>query len=339
MKKEAAKSRYNAKNERAKHKYRQHLRCIGQRDEKTIISSLRHIRDFETFINFAGFEIYNEQVADAYIQNMLNDKKSLNYISGNIHALKEFLRWLERQHGYRSKINYCHIDYLNISTNQRKESKAMEYKKSHKFERIIEVIRKMPDTTEKEKRDKAMISLQALCTLRVSELRTVKIKNVIEEDGMYFIYACPKTMETKFAKTRHVSFVALPEDIKENVLSWLTYLQKMGFKDKDPLFPSIPSQFAQTNLLESKIKKEGIKSNTTIRNVFEKAFESAGYEYLNPHSFRHTLARYAETQNPAFLNAVKQNLGHSSIDTTLSSYGQLSVAEQRRIINQATFSH
>lgn len=337
MGKGKVKAEFNPANERIKYKYRLHIRRAMQRDEKTILAALKHIRDFEIFIKFKGFESFNETIADKYIQSMFDSKKSLSYISDNIRALKDFLKWLERQNGYRTKINYNHIDYLNISNNQRKEAKAKEYKKSYKFEQIIEAVRKMPDQTITEKRNKAIISLQALCSLRVSELRTVKLKNLIEEEGAYFIYVCPKSMKTKFAKTRHVNFVTLPDDIIANVINWRDYLQSLGFKDSDPLFPKIDNTFSALNLLEQSVKREAIKSDTTIRDVFKKAFVNAGFPYLNPHSFRHTLARYAQNQSPAFLNAVRQNLGHSSIDTTLSSYGQLSVEEQRRVMNDVQF--
>ena len=111
----------------------------------------------------------------------------------------------------------------------------------------------------------------------------------------------------------------------------------LGFKGADPLFPKIDNRLVSNDLLKQTIRKEGIKSETTIRNVFKKAFENAGFEYIKPHNFRKTLARYAETQSPAFLNAVRQNLGHESIDTTLSSYGQQSMADQRRNISSAPF--
>jgi integrase len=176
VKKEQSKSRFNTENERIKYRYRVHIRRVGKKDEKTILSALQHIRDFEIFIKFKGFEDFNDVVADKYVQSMFNDKKSMSYISDNIRALKDFLIWLERQRGYRTKINYNHIDYLNISQNQRNTAKAREYKKSYKFAQIIEMIRAMPEKTEKERRDKAIISLQALCSLRISELRSVKIK-------------------------------------------------------------------------------------------------------------------------------------------------------------------
>ncbi len=318
-----------------KYKYRKHLRRIGQKDEKTILAALKHIRDFEIFMRFAGFEKFNDYVADKYIQGMFSANLSLSYITDNIRALKDFLNWLERQRGYRSKINYNHIDYLNVSRNQRKTAKAAEYQKAYKYDQIIQTIRQMPGDTDKEKRDKAIISLQALSTLRISELRTVKMNSLVEEDGQYFIYVTPKNMSVKFAKTRHAVFIPLPDDVIASVIEWHGYLGTLGFKDSDPLFPRVDNHFARNNLLEQKIKKEEIKSNTTIRGIFKNAFESAGYGYIKPHSFRKTLARYAESQSPAFLNAVRQNLGHMSIDTTLNSYGQLSVMEQRRIISEA----
>lgn len=85
-------------------------------------------------------------------------------------------------------------------------------------------------------------------------------------------------------------------------------------------------------MLESNLSNAPIKSNTTMRDIFKKTFEAAGYEYLRPHSFRHTMVKYAEKQTPEFMNAIRQSLGHSSIDVSFSSYGQLSELEQRERI-------
>lgn len=328
---------FNPVNERAKYKYRTHIRRALKKDDKTIVATLKYLREFEKFIEFKGFEKFNEAVADKYITSLFDADLSLSYIDDSIRTLKEFLRWLERQKGYRSKINYNHIDYLNISANQRKTAKATEYKKAYSYKQIIDTIRKMPDTTITQRRNKAIISLQALCGFRISELRTIKLKNLIEEDGNYFIYVNPKDMEVKYAKTRHANFMSLPDDIAINVLAWRDYLIRQGFTGKDPFFPQINSVFNQHNLLESNITNNEIRSNTTIRNVFKSAFEIAGHVYLRPHSFRHTIARFAEKQTPEFLNAIRQSLGHSSIDTTFQSYGKLSEQEQRERISNAIF--
>ncbi len=332
MKKEKNKHRYNAENERVKYNYRKHLTRAKQRDEKTVTAALMHIREYELYTDFKGFGSYHRDMADKYIQSLLNRELSMSYICDNIRYLKEFLQWLERQHGYKSKINYNDIDYLNISKNQQRQSKATQYKKAYSYEQIITAIRLMPCKTDKEKRDKAIISLQAICTLRVSELRSVKMQNLIKENERYFLHITPKNMDVKFAKTRIVCFVPLPDDIIANVIDWVDYLKALGFKDNDPLFPAVDNRFTQTSLLQQTMRKDSIKSDGTIRKVFKKSFEAAGYEYIRPHSFRTTIARFAQHQTPAFFNAVRQNLGHSSIDTTLSSYGQLSYVDQGRAL-------
>lgn len=332
MTKENDKSKFHALNERVKYKYRRHVQHVGRKDKKTVIEALKHIRYFETFIEFAGFQTFNKDIASRYVQELVNQTKSMSFVTSNLKAVQDFLNWLERQRGYRTKINYDDIDYLNVSNNQRREAKAQNYQETYKFEQIIKTIRMMPNKTEKDKRDRAMVSLQALCTLRISELRTVKIRNMIEEDGIWFIDVNPKNMSIKFAKQREAVFIPLADDLIANVTEWRNHLFAKGFKKDDPLFPTIDNRFNQQNLLEQHIGAQSIKSDTTIRDVFKRAFTNAGLDYINPHSFRKTLAKYAQHQSPEFLNAVRQNLGHSSIDTTLSSYGRLSYHDQRRII-------
>ena len=187
-----------------------------------------------------------------------------------------------------------------------------------------------------ERRNKAIISANALCSLRISELRTIKIKNLIEEDEKCFIHINPKDINSKFAKTRYADCAALPQDIFDNLLNWKSELiAKFQFNNKDPLFPKIPSNFNQLNLLESVMTKEEIKSGSQMRDIFKNAFQKAGFEYINPHNFRRTRVKFAMKQNPLYLNATRQALGHKNIDTTLvGGYGDLSVDEQRTVISE-----
>lgn len=332
--KSKTKHKYNEINERAKYNYRIHKKRVKRKDFKTIIADLLHIREYEIYTAFKDFKTFNSMVADEYIDYLFKLGYSTSYINDNLRALREFINWLERQRGYRSKINYEHIEYLQISDIQRKTAKATEYQKSYIYEQIIKTIRLMPSKTIIDKRNLAIVSLQALCGLRISELRTVRLKSLIYESDVWFIDVNPKYMSVKFAKPRQANFMPLPDDIVQNVLSWRDYLLSIAFKPTDYLFPIIPSKFNQNNLIESKVEDKPIKSNTTIRGIFQKAFESAGYEYIRPHSFRHTIIKFAEHQSPAFLNACRQSLGHESIDTSFSSYGQLSHAEQRERISK-----
>ncbi|MCP4394606.1 MAG: site-specific integrase [Alphaproteobacteria bacterium] len=332
-------SKYNAKNERAKYQYKIHMKRALKKDNKTCVAMLKHLREFEILNDFINFEALNIHIIECYVNKLLDKGLSISYVDHNLKAVKTFYTWLERQKGYRSKINYNHIDYFNITTNQRKEARATEYQESHDLNDIFKTIRGMPSLTITERRNKALISLQVLCGLRISELRTVKLKNLIldKKAGNYMIYVSPRDMVVKFAKTRHAYFMPFPEDIKSNVIEWREELEALEFEAKDPLFPIIPTKFNQYNLLEPQIKKLGIKSNTTVRDIFKRAFARAGHEYLRPHSFRHSIIRWAEEHRPKFLNATRQSLGHSSIDTTLQSYGNLAPVEQGQIIKNQEY--
>jgi hypothetical protein len=67
--------RLNPSNERVKFNYRKHLSPVGQKDEKTVMAALKSIRYFETFIDFAGFKTFNDQVADKFIEHILSMDK------------------------------------------------------------------------------------------------------------------------------------------------------------------------------------------------------------------------------------------------------------------------
>ena len=327
---------YNAKNERVKYDYAIYLSNAKQRDRKTVMSIMKHLHIYETYRNFADFSLINEKNIHDYVEKLSKGNKSLSYIDHNLSTIREFYSWLERQRGYKSKINYNILAYFSLTKNQRKEARATEYQRSYKRKDIIKAIRAMPENSMENRRNKAMISLQYFCGLRISELRTVKIKSLIfdEDADNWFVYVSPKDMDVKFAKIRHAFFMPFEDDIKNNILEWKKELTKHAFKDKDPFFPMIPNQFNQCNLLEARVQKNEIKTNSTIRKIFEKAFVSQGLEYLRPHSFRHTIAKWAEKQRPEFFNAVSQSLWHSHIETTFTSYGALRPIEIGRILKK-----
>jgi len=54
-------------------------------------------------------------------------------------------------------------------------------------------------------------------------------------------------------------------------------------------------------------------SAAPIRQVFRNAFQHAGLQYFNPHSFRKTLARFGQqlARTPEEVKAWSQNLGTS----------------------------
>jgi site-specific recombinase XerD len=325
---------FNPQNERIKFEYRKHLTRIKRSDEKTLKVILQHIREFEVVMNFQSFPKITSTEASQYVDKLSKSKVSLSYLSHNVRALNQFFLWLQGEADYRNKIEDHLSDYFSLSNNQRKRACAPNYRVSYDCAEIETAIDSMPTKTLIERRNRAIISLQYLCGLRISELRTLPIKNIKyhKDAENHFIYVDPKVMDVKFAKTRCAFFMPFGEKYIKIILNWKNELETLGFTEKAPLFPAIPTQFNQLNLLEAKPKQEFIKSNSTIRSIFENAFNAVNLSYYCPHTFRHTIARWAERQRPDIFNAVRHSLGHSDIKTTFMSYGTLPDALVGRLL-------
>jgi integrase len=82
------------------------------------------------------------------------------------------------------------------------------------------------------------------------------------------------------------------------------------------------------------LERHGWASSGPIRDVFRRAFENAGLPYFNPHSFRDMLVRHAMTLglSPEEMKAWSQNLGHSDVLTTFTSYGTVPLHRQSELI-------
>lgn len=328
--------KFNPRNERVKYNYMISYKREKEADAKTCKDVLKHLREYEELNDFSDFIIINDYTVDNYVKNLLDKDISLSYVEHNLNKVKEFFLWLREQERNFKKINYSTIRLLRLTRNQRRQARATEYQECYSLDEIYETIRNMPDKTYIDRRDKAMISLQSICGLRVSELKTIRMKNVkqCKETKRWLIHINPKDISVKFCKEREAYFQPSPDDIKENIIKWFNELKDLGFKGKDPLFPKITNEFNQMNLLKPKISKEMLKSNSSLASIFKRAFERAGFEYLRIHSFRHTLVRQAEKKTPEYLNAVRLSLGHSHINTTLQSYGEISPMARAKIFNE-----
>jgi len=134
-------------------------------------------------------------------------------------------------------------------------------------------------------------------------------------------------VKTKGSKYILTSFFPVDKRIKDICIDWLDYLKsEKGFKRKDALFPAMKSGLRKDGSLGViGFSRDCMKSDTTIRNIIEDAFESAGLKKYHPHSFRHTLTSlgFKVCENGEAIKAWSQNLGHSNVLTTLTSYGTL----------------
>ena len=139
-------------------------------------------------------------------------------------------------------------------------------------------------------------------------------------------------MAAKFSKSFTTYFYPVGPEVLQIVEDWVGFLrqQKLCGND-DPPFPASRAGLGVTRHFEATgIDRKAWSTASPIRAVFKQAFEAAGLPYFNPHSFRRTLAQFAEAmcKTPEQFKAWSQNQDHEGVLTTFYSYGR--VADRRQ---------
>ncbi|OOZ39472.1 recombinase XerC [Solemya elarraichensis gill symbiont] len=245
------------------------------------------------------------------------------------------------QTGYKSRINYTDTEYFNLSEKDTRVATARRSKSVPTVEQIKHVIENMPETTDIERRNRALIAFTLLTGIRDSAIASLKLKHVdlIAES----VFQDAREVKTKFSKTFTSYFFPVDDEIREIVVDWVNYLKdELLYGNDDPIFPKTKViQSDARTFLPSGFKKEHWSTASPIRKIFKEAFNAAGLEYFNPHSFRDTLANMGEKlcQSPEEFKSWSQNLGHEKVLTTFYSYGEVQPQRQSEIIRDLKVPH
>lgn len=332
--------RHNANNERIKRQYLKFLKEAKRYDEATVDAVAKALARFETDTKFRDFKVFHFEQAIAFKNRLANQKNqatgeklSKATLYATLAHLKRFFQWLAGQPGYKSRFRYSDAEYFNLSDKDTRVATARREKAYPSLEQIKHVILSMPEGSEIERRDRALIAFTILTGARDRAIASMKLKHVDLETGC--LYQDAREVKTKFSKTFQTYFFPVGEEIRKIVMDWVRYLREEKlFCANDPLFPS-------TNIVLNKkrqfsasgLKRDHWNTTTPIRKIFREAFTKAGLPYFNPHSFRHTLVHLGEMtcQTPEDFKAWSQNLGHEEVLTTFCSYGTVSTRRQKDI--------
>jgi len=341
--------RYNPANEVMKYQFLLELEHSKEgKDPKTVREYMNAIHEFEIATSFKDFKKYCQDWSidfKDYISSKKNrqtgEEISKSYYSHYVCFVRQFFEWLVKQKDYKHLENKG-INKLYITKNERKQGKATGIQKSYLIIEILETIRKMLENTEIEMRDKAIISLFLLTTPRIKAVMTARVKSIqfMREYNSYAFIQSSNLVETKFRNNITSFFISQTQDLIDNVINWQQYLKNKGFKDKDYLFPKIVPSFDKNGISISELKKEKIKSTTTIREIFERAFKNNNLEYINPHSFRHTISKAMkrDVNHTRLIPALHENFGHSKgLAHIISTYGRDYLIEQAEVLRDFKF--
>ncbi len=332
----------NEENERIKRRYLQYLKAAKRKDASTVLKAAEGILRFEASTGYASFKKFRiEQVIK--FQDRLNDATnkatgkplSKSTIRSILSANKGFVFWLADQTGYKSRIRHSDADYFNMDAKGARVASAVRETPYPSIEMARHAFSYMPDGTETERRNKALFAFFMLTGARDGAVTSLRVKHINMIDSC--VYQDAREVKTKNSKTITTFFLPVDTEYLACFTDWGTFLRKDKlFGPDDALFP--PPRFAQIDgsFTVTGLKRETYKNANAIRAAIKEAFTRADLPAFTPHAFRKTLVKWADIAYPTrqAFKAFSQNIGHSSVITTVSAYCPVSTEEQGALIKK-----
>ena len=335
-------SKHCAENERIKRRYLIWLKDAKGYSIPSIDMAAAAINRFETYTRHRDFKKYHVEQARAFKSHLSakalgvqsGERLSKATVTSTLRQVKAFFMWLADQPSYRSRIKHSDAEYFTPLGQDERIANGTRNKPVPELHEIEKALRTMPDTTETERRDRAVIAFIILTGGRDGAVASLKLKHMDAAKGVIFWDA--REVRTKRAKTFVSKFFPVGDLPLEIVTEWIAFLTaEKGYGPDDPLFPA--SQVDLQGLGNSPIislSRRNWQTTSPIREIFKDACNRAGLPKFNPHSVRSTLARLGERRcrTAEEFKAWSQNLGHEKVMTTFSSYGKVAEERQMEII-------
>ena len=334
-------TKHNAENERIKRKYFAYLKEAMRHSEPTVDAAAKALARFEDHTKHKDFKAFHYEQAIAFKKHLAEqkgqqsgEKLSKSTLHATLTQLKRFFQWLAWQPGYKSRFVRSDADYFNLSDKDTRIATTQREQKAPTLEQVKHVINAMPNGSDIERRNRALIAFTLLTGARDSAIASMKLKHIdlignsVNQDA--------REVKTKFSKTFNTFFFPVGEDIRGIVAEWVAYLRedKLWGND-DPLYPATRIALGVSRQFEvDGLERAHWSTASPIRTIFRDAFVSAGLPYFNPHSFRNTLVQLGQDvcKSPEQFKAWSQNLGHEKVLTTFLSYGEVACQRQGEII-------
>ena len=193
----------------------------------------------------------------------------------------------------------------------------------------------MPEATEIDRRNKALFAFLMLTGARDGAVASLRLKHINMIDNC--VYQDPREVKTKNSKPITTFFLPVDPEYLTCFAAWLTYLRAAAlFGPDDPLFPPAKIKAINGAFQVVGLNREIYKNANAIRAVIKDAFTRADLPPFTPHAFRKTLVKWADTAYPSreAFKAFSQNIGHSSVITTISAYCPVSIERQAELIKK-----
>jgi integrase len=332
--------RRNATNERIKHRFLAYLRGPLQLDEQSIDAAAGALDRFDESNRWRDFKTFRPEQADAFQRVLARERSartseplSKSTVVSTLRELKRFFFWLADQPGYR-RLQHDWAEHFNPPRKALEVARARRPPRAPTLMQVREMIAAQPANTPLEKRDRAVIALTAITASRVDATASLRLKHLDLDAGV--LHLDGREVRTKFGKTFDVTLCPIGGEAEAILDEWVEYLKsEFGFGPNDPLFPATRTGFDRDGRPAAPtLSRDFWATADPIRAIFKKAFANAGMANFNPHSFRHTLTQHVMSgrRSAEELKAFSQNLGHTDMLVTLTSYGEVPFHRQHELI-------
>lgn len=337
-------TKHNPANERIKREYFRYLAEARGRDAATIDGVAKSLARFEASAKWRDFKRFHREQAVAFKAKLAaaanartGDRLSKATILATLRDLRSFFFWLAHLPGYKSHIAYADADYFNLSDKDVAIARARREKRVPTLAQVEHVLSTMPAGTPVVRRNRALIAFAAVTGARVAALASFRHADLNIAEG--YVDQDARHVRTKFAKSFRTYLMPVSELALTIVEEWHAELGADPTRGPaDPLFPSTEIGLSDAGVFAPMgLTGKAWSTSSPVREIFRSAFESAGLSYFNPHSFRDMLVRHAMMLNlpPEAMKAWSQNLGHSEVLTTFTSYGTVPAHRQAALIKGA----
>lgn len=331
-------------NERKKAEFATWMEKAEGKQTVTVDAALKAIERFEVATGYKPFKKFHRAQVLAFREKLAEETGptgqplSASTITSTLKHLRAFFLWLSREPGYRQAVKANDTAYFAPSEQDRRIAGARRERPVPTLDDIRKALGAMPSATHVEQRNRAVIAFAILSGARDGAIASFRLKHV--DLDARTVFHDGRDVKTKARKTFKSVFFPVGPEPEEIFAAYVRMLKDdLGFRPEDPLFPST----AVAPNADGEFQRQGLTRDMwataePIRRIFRDAFTAVGLPAFNPHSFRKTLALFADELDLTREEekAWSQNFGHESVRTTRESYGTLPEHKQAAVMQRLT---
>lgn len=297
--------------EKARKEFLNWLENIKNRSQRTLEQYDRHLKYFSLYLD----EIWklNSEIEKITLEDVnnfrwfINKNSDLSIKTRNAYmiTLRSFFKFVEKQ--WIKAVSATSIDLMQ------NEMRKVDFLEEEEIERILDWIW---EETLIQKRDRAIIECIYSTWLRISELCSLKIKDINLEKMEFVVRWKWRKLRVVFLTDRAKNKIKNYLDARKDKFSHLFI--RHNFDDKKSINLSDDDVALSRNFITTAIKKYAEKAQV--------------FKNVSAHTLRHSFATTL-LKNGADLRAIQELLWHSSINTT-QVYTHISSPKLKEIHNK-----